>query len=111
MTPIGPSVTVTPDQQTYSIIGAAMEVHRQLGCGFLEPLYQEALELEFQERGIPFVREVELPVFYAESPVPVIGPGGLTGHQRLVGQSAPPWPPAQFRPRLSSVPAVGLALR
>ncbi|HSE68304.1 MAG TPA: GxxExxY protein [Gemmatimonadales bacterium] len=64
MTPIGASATVTPDQQTYWILGAAMETHRQLGCGFLEPVYQEALELEFQGRGIPFVREVELPVFY-----------------------------------------------
>lgn len=64
MTTIGHSVAVTPDQQTYSIIGAAMEAHRQLGRGFLEPVYQEALELEFQEREIPFVREVELPIFY-----------------------------------------------
>jgi GxxExxY protein len=50
------------DPQTYAIIGAAMEVHRTLGCGFLEPVYQAALAMELQ--GISFRREVEMPVAY-----------------------------------------------
>jgi len=41
-----------------------MEVHTQLGCGFLEPVYQEALAIELGNRQIPFEREVELPVSY-----------------------------------------------
>lgn len=52
------------DPETYAIIGAAMEVHRQLGPGFLEAVYQEALEVELEVRGIPFRKEVRLPIRY-----------------------------------------------
>ena len=41
-----------------------MEVHAQLGCGFLEPVYQEAAEIEFSAMGIPFSREHELKISY-----------------------------------------------
>lgn len=52
------------DPRTFAIIGAAMEVHKQLGCGFLEAVYQEALAIEFSKRNIPFKREVRLPISY-----------------------------------------------
>ena len=52
------------DPRTYAIIGAAMEVHRNLGCGFLESVYQEAFTIELMERQIPFRREVELSIRY-----------------------------------------------
>ncbi len=52
------------DPRTYKIIGAAMEVHRQLGCGFLEPVYQEAFALELKSRELPYSRELKFPVSY-----------------------------------------------
>src|SRR3954466_6440981 len=52
------------DPRTYAVIGAAMEVHRQLGCGFLEPVYQEAMEIELADRGIPFDAQQDVPIRY-----------------------------------------------
>ena len=52
------------DPQTYAIIGAAMEVHKMLGRGFLEPVYQEAFACEMTARSIPFEREVDIQLIY-----------------------------------------------
>jgi GxxExxY protein len=52
------------DWRTEAIIGAAMEVHRVLGYGFLETVYQQALAKEFNLRQIPFHQEVDLPLEY-----------------------------------------------
>ncbi len=52
------------DPRTYAIIGAAMEIHRELGPGFLEAVYQEALAIELEEREVPFQQEVELAITY-----------------------------------------------
>ncbi len=52
------------DPQTFAILGAAIEGHRQLGAGVLEAVYQEALAIEFRNQSVPFEREVPLPVLY-----------------------------------------------
>jgi hypothetical protein len=52
-------------QQTYSIIGAAMKVHRVLGCGFLEAVYRAALLAELQVRGVPCQAEVLYQIAFA----------------------------------------------
>ena len=52
--------------ETYKIIGAAMEVHKVLGCGFLEAVYQEAFEIELMKLNIPFEREKKLDIYYKD---------------------------------------------
>ncbi len=51
---------------TSRIIGAAMEVHKVLGNGFQEVIYQRALAIELEERGIKFVREMEMDIMYKD---------------------------------------------
>ena len=52
------------EEETYAIRGALFEVYRELGCGFLEAVYQECLEKEFHLRKIPFVAQQELRLSY-----------------------------------------------
>ena len=59
-------VNMEKEPMTYSIIGAAMEVHRQLGCGFTEKVYQDALEHELVLRKIPYQREARMQVTYKD---------------------------------------------
>ena len=51
-------------QEVYAIVGAAMEVYNELGPGFLEPVYQEALEIELAASRIPFDAQKELRIIY-----------------------------------------------
>ena len=53
-------------EETYEIIGSAQDVHKELGSGFLEVVYQDALEIEFQRRNIIYRREYPLPIFYRD---------------------------------------------
>lgn len=50
--------------ECYKIIGCCMEVHSELGCGFLEAVYQEALEFEFNRKKIPYTRETQIEIYY-----------------------------------------------
>ena len=50
--------------EVYAIQGAIFDVYREMGCGFLEPVYQECLEMEFKSRGIPFASQKELRLSY-----------------------------------------------
>jgi GxxExxY protein len=61
---IGSDNRLVYEDETYAIIGAAMDVYYRLGCGFLEPVYQEALALELGLRQVPFTAQTRLPIRY-----------------------------------------------
>lgn len=53
----------------HEVIGAAIEVHRALGPGYLESIYEEALGIELMKRQIPFERQKEIKVLYKDQPI------------------------------------------
>lgn len=57
------------EEETYKIIGACMTVHKKMGSGFLESVYQEVVAKEFDKQGIPFEKEKKLRVFYDGLPL------------------------------------------
>lgn len=51
-------------EESYKIIGLCLEVHKQLGVGFKEIIYKDALEIEFKSHNIPFIREKQFKIEY-----------------------------------------------
>jgi GxxExxY protein len=60
------------DNETYDIIGAAMEVHRELGCGFHERVYRHPFAIELARRKVPHRAEVTFPINYKGQQLPVV---------------------------------------
>lgn len=59
------------EQESYQIRGAVFEVYREMGCGFLEPVYQECLQREFEIQNVPFVRHPNLEIAYKGELLPL----------------------------------------
>lgn len=68
---MGEQTQPADDPLTYAIIGAAIEVHKQLGPGLLESVYEECLGVELSDRGLAFARQVEVPVVYKGRRLPI----------------------------------------
>jgi GxxExxY protein len=89
MTPRTPrKMLIEPDKRTddlaHAVIGAAIEVHRQLGPGFLESVYEEALCIELADRNVSFERQKEISVIYKGHPIGRQRIGLLAGQALIV---------------------------
>lgn len=84
------------DPETYAVLGAAMEVHRELGPGFLEAVYQDAFAVELARLNIPFEREKLLQVRYKGGLLPrfykadFVCFGGVLVECKAIGQIGKP---------------------
>ena len=70
--------------EVYAIQGAVFDVYREMGCGFLEPVYQECLEKEFKLRGIPFEPQKELRLSYKGEILNLIYKPDLVCHDTII---------------------------
>ena len=62
-------MALTYEQESYATLGACFEVYKEKGCGFVEPVYQECLEIEFRLQGVPFIPQLELELSYKGVPL------------------------------------------
>jgi GxxExxY protein len=72
------------EKETYSIIGACFEVYREKGCGFVESVYQECLEIELRLRGIPFVAQKPLAIEYKGCPLRAKYQPDFVCHEKII---------------------------
>ena len=72
------------DEMARAIIGAAIEVHRRLGPGFLEAVYEESFVIELQHRGISVARQVPIKIFYRDREVAEARLDLLVEHELVV---------------------------
>jgi GxxExxY protein len=72
------------EQDTYRILGACFDVYNEKGCGFLEAVYQECLEIELGLRGIPFVAQQPIQISYKRQPLQQLFKGGLVCYGRIL---------------------------
>jgi len=63
------NTTLIYEEESYKIRGACFEVYREKGCGFLEPVYQECMELELRLQGVLYVPKKTLPLEYKGTPL------------------------------------------
>ena len=71
-------------EEVYAVVGAAMAVYNELGPGFLEAVYHEAMEIELRQRGIPFHTHVPLPICYKGVPLRRVYEADLIVFDRVI---------------------------
>lgn len=72
------------ENESYVVRGAVFEVYREMGCGFLEPVYQECMEKELTKQGVPFEAQKELQLFYKGEPLKQVYKPDLICHGKII---------------------------
>lgn len=72
------------ENESYVVRGAVFEVYREMGCGFIEPVYQECMEKELTKQGVPFEPQKELELFYKGEPLKQVYKPDLVCHGKII---------------------------
>lgn len=72
------------ERESYAVRGAVFEVYREMGCGFLESVYQECLEKELKKQNVPFESQKELQIFYKGDPLQQFYKPDLICYEKII---------------------------